>query len=245
MKAIILAAGRGSRMGARTADQPKCLTSLAGHPLLHWQMKSLAAAGISDVGIVGGYKSELLASYVSQLFLNPRWAETNMVVSLTCAAEWLRSDTCVISYSDIFYEPGMVGALLNCPHDIALTYDPHWLNLWGQRFADPLSDAEEFKIDANNVITAIGSRAASTADIQGQYMGLLKFTPKGWKTIADFLASLPSIDKLDMTSLLARLIGAGVKVYGVRVAGSWGEVDNEDDLKLYERLLAEGTLRLG
>ena len=244
MKAIILAAGRGSRMGAMTAEQPKCLTPLSGQPLLHWQMKSLKAAGVDDVGIVGGYKKELLAPYVSTLFANERWAQTNMVVSLTCAAEWLRTSDCIISYSDIFYDPDTVRNLASSPYDICISYDQNWLQLWSMRFSDPLSDAEQFKIDSESRITAIGARAASPADIQGQYMGLLKFTPRGWAAIEKFLASYGDIDRLDMTSLLSKLIVAGEKIYGVKSVGAWGEVDSESDLRLYEQLISKGELTL-
>jgi choline kinase len=243
MKAIILAAGRGSRMGAMTAEQPKCLTVLDGRPLLHWQMSALRGAGIDDIGIVGGYKNELLAPYVRKLFVNARWAETNMVASLMCAAEWLRMSDCIISYSDIFYAPQTVKALTESPHDICMSYDVNWLELWSQRFSDPLSDAEQFKIDADGRVTAIGARAATAADIEGQYMGLLKFTPRGWAAIERFLSQVDP-DRLDMTSLLSRLIAAGEKVYGVKSIGAWGEVDSEQDLRLYERLIANGQLRL-
>ena len=60
MKAIILAAGRGSRMKNLTDEKPKCLAKLRGKPLLEWQLTSLREAGIEDIAIVTGYKRELL-----------------------------------------------------------------------------------------------------------------------------------------------------------------------------------------
>ena len=60
MKAIILAAGRGSRMNKLTQDRPKCLVELHGRSLLNIQINTLRDAGISDIGIVTGYKRELL-----------------------------------------------------------------------------------------------------------------------------------------------------------------------------------------
>ena len=61
MKAVILAAGRGSRMGGRTEAKPKCLSVLAGKTLLDWQLEALRAAGIGDIGIVRGYLGETVA----------------------------------------------------------------------------------------------------------------------------------------------------------------------------------------
>jgi len=60
VKAIILAAGRGSRMGGATADQPKCLTPLHGRTLLDWQVEALRDAGIESIALVRGYMGEKL-----------------------------------------------------------------------------------------------------------------------------------------------------------------------------------------
>ena len=59
MKAIILAAGRGSRMKNLTSDKPKCLVKLHGKPLLEWQLESMYKSGISEIAVVTGYKNEL------------------------------------------------------------------------------------------------------------------------------------------------------------------------------------------
>ena len=104
MRAIILAAGRGSRMKSLTDERPKCLVELRGKPLLEWQLWALRDAGINEIAIVTGYKRELLAERGLVEFFNPRWAETNMVSSLACAEAWLVADTCIVSYADIFYE---------------------------------------------------------------------------------------------------------------------------------------------
>ena len=58
MKGIILAAGRGSRMGAGTDKLPKCRSVLHGKSLLQWQLDSLSQAGVNQVGLVRGYLGE-------------------------------------------------------------------------------------------------------------------------------------------------------------------------------------------
>jgi choline kinase len=238
MRAIILAAGRGSRMGALTEDAPKCMVPLHGRPLLDWQMSALGEAGIAQIGVVRGYRADLLERPNLASFDNPRWAETNMVVSLCCAATWLEAGPVVVSYSDIFYPAEAVRKLMAAPGDIALTYDPNWLELWSRRFADPLSDAETFRLDGDRVIE-IGKKTDTLTDIQGQYMGLLKFTPAGWQAVYTHLASMTenTLARLDMTSLLAGLIANGTPVHAVAVEGPWGEVDSASDLAVYEKWL--------
>jgi choline kinase len=246
MRAVILAAGRGSRMGGLTEDRPKCLVKLGGRPLIDWQIAALAAAGIAEIGVVRGYRGERLAGHGARRFDNVRWAETNMVVSLLAAEEWLAAAPAVVSYADIVYGAATVRALIDAPPaPIAITYDPDWLWLWRQRFADPLSDAESFRI-ADGRIVDIGRKVADLREIEGQYMGLLRFTPEGWQAVRALLRGLAAaeIDRLDMTSLLRRLIETGIVIRGVPVAGRWGEVDSTGDLALYERLLAARTLAL-
>lgn len=175
-KAIILAAGRGSRMKHLTDNKPKCLNELHGKPLLQYQLDALRGAGIQEIGIVTGYQREQLAAFGLTEFYNPRWAETNMVSSLECASAWLGDDPVIVSYSDIFYQPEAVCLLLGASAALALTYDPHWLTQWQGRFVDPLSDAETFRIDQQQLLE-IGAKPESLQQVQGQYMGLLKFTP--------------------------------------------------------------------
>lgn len=232
MKAIILAAGRGSRMKSLTDECPKCLIEFQGKPLLQWQLDALRGAGVNEIGIVRGYRGELLESYGLPMFDNPRWAETQMVTSLACAAEWLRGGTCLVSYSDIFYSSDVVRLLQASPADLALTYDPDWLEVWSRRFANPLDDAETFRIDAGGRVLEIGREPKTVQEVQGQYMGLLKFTPRAWVAVEQLREQVgPTVrDKLDMTSTLQRLIESGFPVHGVGIESLWGEVDSDEDL---------------
>ncbi|MGY3807231.1 phosphocholine cytidylyltransferase family protein [Aeromonas veronii] len=236
-KAIILAAGRGSRMKEMTTAKPKCLTWLHGRPLLEYQISALKEAGITDIAVVTGYMREALLSYDLVEFHNPRWAETNMVSSLCCARDWLINEECIVSYSDIFYTSAAVTALLTNNDDISLTYDPNWLNLWRQRFSDPLSDAESFKLDDELYLTEIGNKTTDAALIQGQYMGLLKFSPVGWKQVEMYRADLPAMmqDNMHMTGTLNAMIQQNnIKVRAFPYEGRWGEIDSPEDLACYE-----------
>ena len=90
MRALILAAGRGSRMGPLGDERPKCLVELAGKPLIGRQIAALWRGGAEEIGVVRGYRAELIDFPGLSYFENQRWAETNMVMSLAAAAAWLR-----------------------------------------------------------------------------------------------------------------------------------------------------------
>lgn len=236
MKAIILAAGRGSRMKNMTDDCPKCLVELRGKPLLEWQLAALHEAGISEIAIVTGYKRELLASRAPMEFHNPRWAETNMVSSLAYAQEWLQAEPCIVSYSDIFYDASAVESLMASTAKLAVTYDPHWLKLWEKRFGDPLLDAETFRLQADGTLAEIGNKPQSVDEVQGQYMGLLRFTPAGWAEVVRIRTGLTSAecDRMHMTGTLQKVIEAArVPIAAIPYVGAWGEVDSAEDLETY------------
>lgn len=243
MKAVILAAGRGSRMRGITDQKPKCLTRVGGRPLIDWQMRALTLGGVAEVAVVTGYRSESLQSLNIRHFHNNRWADTNMVRSLMCADAWLKSGA-IVSYADLIYTPDIVQSLFDAEGDIVISYDTEWLTQWRLRFDNPLLDAETFRVSESGKLIEIGQRAESTDDIQGQYMGLTRFSPTGWKKVADFLAGVSAdvLDKLDVTALLSLLIERGFSISTVPIAGNWFEIDDERDLKACDQEIDRGRL---
>ena len=247
MRAVILAAGRGSRLGHLGADRPKCLVEFAGKPLLERQIAALRRGGVDEIGVVRGYRAEMIDLPGVSYFLNQRWAETNMVMSLTEAAAWLHSGPAIVSYGDIFYRSELVRGLAGAPGRLVISYDRDWRRLWTRRFVDPLADAETFRINADGQLLEIGGRTTRIEEIQGQYMGLFKFTPPAWGIVEALLATLdaPSRDKLDVTGLLRRLLaGKELRIDTYGADGQWGEVDNPQDVALYEDMVRAGELHL-
>lgn len=237
MQGLILAAGRGKRMNELTNENPKCLVQLKGKPLLFYQIEALQKSGIHKIAVVCGYQQErIVDGRITQKFINPQWATSNMVRTMLQAYTWLEQDVTVISYSDIFYDSSAVTALCATTDDIAITYDINFLELWSKRLANPLADLETFRINEKGYLLEIGDRARSLDEIQGQYMGLLKFTPAGWKKIFASLQKLDDqvVDRLDMTSLLKLLLQQDIAIKAAPFSGVWGEVDQPSDLQLYE-----------
>ncbi len=247
MRAVILAAGRGSRMGYLGDDRPKCLVKLEGKPLIERQIAALRRGGADEIGVVRGYRAEMIDFPGLSYFAAERWAETNMVMSLAAAAPWLRSGPVIVSYADIFYRSELVRLLAGATGQLVISYDRAWHRLWTRRFADPLADAETFRIDAAGQLLEIGGKTTRIEDIEGQYMGLLKFTPAAWSAVESLLSELeaPIRDRLDMTGLLRRLLaGKDLRIGTFGTDGQWGEIDNPQDVALYEDMVRTGELVL-
>jgi choline kinase len=247
MRAVILAAGRGSRLGHLGEDRPKCLVELEGKPLIERQIAALRRGGVDEIGVVRGYRAEMIDFPGLSYFTNRRWAETSMVMSLAAAADWLRSGPVIVSYADIFFRNELVRGLAGAAGQLVITYDRDWRRLWTRRFADPLADAETFRIDAAGQLFEIGGKTTRIEDIQGQYMGLLKFTPAAWSAVETLLSTLDAAvrDRLDMTGLLRRLLAEKKLPIGTFATdGQWGEIDNPEDVTLYQNMISEGELLL-
>lgn len=106
MKAIILAAGAGRRLGA---SGPKCMIDVAGASIIHRQIAAFQAAGVTEFVIVVGYRDvevrEHLAAFPGSFtfIVNPRYAETNTIYSLFLAREHL-DGPCWYANGDVVFD---------------------------------------------------------------------------------------------------------------------------------------------
>jgi len=238
MKAIMLVAGEGTRLRPYTNDRPKCMVEVGGVSLLDRQLAVLQAESVDNIVLVGGYRADMLANRGAKLVLNPRYFETNMVWTLFCADEELAGDV-LICYGDIVYSREILSALLASPADIALSIDMEWEGYWRARNENPLDDAETLKWLPDGRIAEIGKKPTALDQIQGQYMGLLKFSPAGLAQLRHVFHQAcaeggiqgKSPEKAYMTDLIQEMIDRGVAVHGVPIDKEWVEVDTVSDLQ--------------
>jgi len=232
-----LAAGEGTRLRPYTLDRPKCMVEIDGVSLIDRQLEVLKSEGIDDIVIIGGYKSEMLKRGDIKLKVNARYFETNMVWTLFSAEEELEGDV-IVSYGDIVYSKNILKALIKSKADIAVTIDMKWEGYWRERNENPLDDAETLKLRKDGTISEIGQKPSSLEEIEGQYMGLMKFSSEGVRQIKSaFHSALESgkllgkeVENSYMTDLLQSIVNIGGKVASVQIDEDWVEVDTVEDL---------------
>ena len=237
LKVVILAAGEGTRLRPYTLDRPKCMVEIDGVSLIDRQLEVLKSEGIDDIVIIGGYKSEMLKRGDIKLKVNARYFETNMVWTLFSAEEELEGDI-IVSYGDIVYSKNILKALIKSKADIAVTIDMKWEGYWRERNENPLDDAETLKLRKDGTISEIGQKPSSLEEIEGQYMGLMKFSSEGVRQIKSaFHSALESgkllgkeVENSYMTDLLQFIVSIGGKVASVQIDEDWVEVDTVEDL---------------
>lgn len=251
MRAVILAAGTGSRLRPYTDDRPKCMVELAGKPVLHRQLDVLRAAGIADILIVGGYRADRIDAPGVRMVVNPRYAETNMVSTLFCAEEWLRrGDDVLICYGDIVYEPRVLESVDGTDASLGVAVDREWLRLWKLRMDNPLDDAETLKLDASGDIIELGKKPTNYGDIQGQYIGLIKVRAdhveklcRAWHELDRCMTyDGKNVDNMYMTSFLQNLIDSGWRAQAAFTDNGWLEIDTAEDLEKYQGMHRDGSL---
>ena len=252
-KVIILAAGEGKRLRPLTNDIPKCMVSLKGIPLIERNMENWKNAVDCDFLVVSGYKRQSLAKVDCDLVPNLEYDSSNMVWSLLMALpqiERIEQEYVFISYGDIVLSRKNIEALVESNGDINVIVDRQWEELWSLRMADYMSDVETLKV-AGDLITEVGKKPSSRADVQGQYIGVLKIKRsllidelrlyQEW--VANSLSPNDSADRknLYMTDFIQMNINKSNEVKAVFIDGGWLEVDSVDDLVAYEGVWGSET----
>lgn len=244
MRAIILAAGEGTRLRQYTEDKPKCLVEYMGKTILDYQLETMRECGIDDIVVVTGYKAEKVKREGLRYVLNENYDSTNMVYSLFCAKEYFDDDI-IVSYGDIIYEKSILEQLMASQSEFALAVSTNWKDLWSLRMEDPLLDAETLKLDDLGNVKELGKKPKSYDDIEGQYMGLFKLSTQELKRIESFYNKLDRKAKYDnrdfnnmfMTSFIQSYIDARYVVAAILVDGKWLEIDTNNDLAIDWRSL--------
>lgn len=250
-RALILAAGQGTRLRPLTDDKPKCLVPLNGKPLLERQVDTLKKCGVNDIHIAAGYRADQIEKLGFTVSINAYFATTNMVESLFSALAFMQQPgDLIIAYGDIVYEPKNLQKLLTNDDEISLMIDLKWRDLWSLRLDNPLDDAETLVMNDAGYVIELGKKTDSYERIQGQYTGLIKVRAD---KIAELIAFYQALDRtkiydgkdfnnMYMTSFLQLLIDTGWRAKSVAVNNGWLEIDSVEDLTLYENMAAAGTL---
>lgn len=240
MKIIILAAGTGSRLRPYTNNKPKALVELANRPLLEYQLSVFKTLGLTDINLVLGYLRHHFDHYIYPQFINTEYEQSNMLHSLMQATDVFSSgEDVIICYGDIIYQPEVLSSLMATEGDIVVAADQQWRSLWELRMEDPLADAESFIYNDQGQVLELGKPLNNLSQAQAQYIGLIKISGKCTSKVTQAYKSLGLSDTRHMylTDFIQTLINQNFDVRASLHNRGWLEVDTEEDLHIYEKLL--------
>jgi choline kinase len=229
MRAIILAAGTGTRLMGAAGEAPKCLLEVGGSTLIDRQIAVLRQAGIDEITVVVGYQADRVrracgkrVAYVD----NPQYSETNSLYSLWMARPLLYEGFVVLN-CDVLFHPALLTDLLTARHESAL------LLAYRERDQAPYGDEEmKVKVRCGRVVEM--SKTMDPAEADGENLGIVKFGRK---------------DAADLVRIMDRIVeGGGLREWAPRAFAEfaqtrplhaigtrglpWIEIDFADDYQL-------------
>jgi len=236
MNIIILAAGRGTRLGSLNKNKPKCLFNIEGISLIERNILIFQKSGLKPI-LVTGFKKNELNFLNHNMIHNDEFIETNMLWSLYKASSYMDEDF-IVCYSDILVSIKLVEKIKAFNEGIGLIIDKDWLEYWKIRFDDPLIDAESLKVSSNGNITNIGQKVSVISEIEGQYIGFFKVCGEQRllfkKQLIDYCENSKTkkiARKAYLTDFLQYLINKDIQIKEISVNGGWIEIDNPSDIR--------------
>lgn len=241
MKAVILAAGQGTRLKKYTENLPKGMLSFMGKTMIERQIELYHACGIEDIIIVKGFAADKITYEGVRYYVNEDYENTNMVESLMAAKEEFDDDM-IISYSDILFEKEMLEGMMKSQGDFCVAVDDNWRAYWKKRYGRVDFDTESLTLDERGNITELGLEHPKDEKIDARYVGLLKFSKSGLRHIVALLEAAyreyldkpwqqsgKTVKKAYMTDLLNAVIESGRPVKAEIFHNGWIEFDTNED----------------
>jgi choline kinase len=222
-RAIILAAGSGSRLRPLTNDRPKCLLEVGGRSLIEHQLASLSRCGITDVAVVVGYRGDRIRDHLgdrARYIDNARWQCTNSLYSLWLAREELGSGTLILN-SDVFAQPRLFDRLQQSPAPDAILVER------GNAF-----EAEDMKVTLSGSHVVDFGKDLDRARSHAHNVGAAKFSREGAARLATVLEPLVALGhENDWAPAAFREFAKHWTLTAVDTAGlPWIEIDYVEDL---------------
>lgn len=241
MRAVILAAGQGTRLKKYTENLPKGMLKFKGKTIIERQLEIYRECGITDITVVKGYAADKIKYDGVRYYTNAEYAETNMVESLMAAKPEFQDDL-IVSYSDILFESRLLEEMIRVKDDFAVAVDSEWREYWKARYGRIDYDTESLSVDGNGNIIELGLENPKLEEIDARYIGLLKFSKEGIHRISDiwerdyerykekaWKQSGKTIRKAYMTDLIQAVIEEGYTVKAVPFRHGWIEFDTNED----------------
>jgi choline kinase len=230
MKALILAAGRGTRIYSVHRDRPKCLIRFNDSTILDHQIQSLFSAGVSNIGIVVGYEKDQIIQHVLTRYRdrrrqftfieNPVFAKTNNIYSFWLARTWLTAESFICLNADVVFDPSVLWPAIESAAPITMIVDPQWRD-------------ETMKVIISDDKVVQMSKRIPQSEYSGTYIGITSFAA----SVHDRLFA--KVDNLVRTGgeneffnvAVQQLADEGIHI-GFTSTGDlpWAEIDDPGDL---------------
>ncbi|MDQ6759047.1 MAG: sugar phosphate nucleotidyltransferase [Acidobacteriota bacterium] len=237
-KAVVLAAGKGTRMGALTAEVPKPMLLVSGKPLLEHVLERLRTAGIESVFLVTGYRAETIeqhfAGYPMPLVFRRQESLNGTARATLLARDFAGEDGFLLTYGDI-----LVSAQDYRGIGAQLEADSATSGVLGvKRVEDPWQGAAVYE-EQGRVTKIVEKPARGSSSTHWNSAGLYAFTPAIFDELEKVAPSARG--EYEVASAIENQIDAGVRVEMYEIQGAWCDVGRPEDLAAAASILASSA----
>ena len=239
MKAIIIAAGDGTRIAKEFKDIPKSLIPINGQTIFERQKYVFGKNDISEFIVITGPEhkfKDMDVKYIKD-YANKHH---DILGSLLVAKEYFKGNI-IISYSDILFEEEIIKQLIAAKGDIVIAIDLNWKKEYENRTEHTVLEAENVLINDKGEISTIKKNIDDNDKIVGEFLGLIKMTEKGsdifLKKINDLqknhvgkFHNAESLEKGYLTDMIQEMLDTSIEITPLFISGKWCEVDTKQDL---------------
>ncbi|NWK01774.1 phosphocholine cytidylyltransferase family protein [Marine Group I thaumarchaeote] len=257
MKAIIVAAGTGSRLGELAKDTPKSLIDVNGQSILKRQISVFKKLGISDITVIIGPHTEKFTFKNISFIQDKNYLEHDILSSLMLARSIMHDDI-IVSYGDVIFDEHILQSLINFKGSIGLCIDLNWEKNYDGKKQELKQEATTVQIKNNMCTKIVDGRELAKSKIKGnskysnykrqklgEFVGLMRLSKHGStifiKRYEELINShigpfheAPSISQAYFTDMLQELIDNDTEILPIPVQGKWCEIDTIEDLKRAE-----------
>lgn len=235
MKAVILAAGQGTRIRAVHGERPKCLIKVDHKTILDHQIDGLLRAGIDQIAIVVGYEKQQIIRHVHgrigsstpmiTFIENPAFAITNNIYSLWLARDWIGGGGFVCLNADVILDAQILSSAMRTNALVSMIVDPEWRD---ETMKVVISDGRVLRM----------SKKISKEEFSGTYIGITLFDQA---INARFFAKMEELVEAGRVNeffnvAVQELVDEGLRVGFTTTAGAaWAEIDDPLDLSFAQQ----------
>lgn len=231
MKAVILAAGKSTRLLPLTKETPQSLLKIKNKTILEIQLDALAKSGIREVVVVTGYLSSKIEKFAKgkdiNVLFNPFYSVSGILTTLWVVREELKEGF-VLLYSDILFDKSILMGILKNKDDICLAI----------KSGNAREEAEKV-LEEEGIIFKLSKGELKNGGC-AEFIGMAKFTKNGAALLINEMNEIvkTSLDA-SIIDAIQGLIDKGCKIYSYSVGSAkWADIDFKRDLKLAKGLFS-------
>ena len=244
MKAIIIAAGQGLRLGDLTKNLPKSLLDINGKSILERQTELLQANGITEIIVVTGPNQEKFSDKKLKYVKDNFYENHEQLGSLMEARNFFDSELLIL-FSDVLFDNQVLSKIINSNEDFNIAVDPNWEKNYTGRTEHPISQADLSLIENNLIIKIMKNLIPENNCKITEFIGIIKLSQKGTEKFVNHYKNLEnSIDKNKLikkwylTNMLQDLIDNNNSIFPITIEGNWCEIDTVQDLERARKLFS-------